>query len=171
VCDSLIGPTFSPKKREAPRRGHCTRKTKAAPGVSGSRAFTEVSAERAGSHICRHVKKSWHPAPSCRANHRIASPVFCAAIHPTQVLTIADPQKYFWRPPTSPKSPLCLTSLVSIDMDGGPDREHLILARTSEYFSPGDATSALRHVFISGKGVREYELWRQARGEREPRDK
>jgi len=57
VWHSLVGATCSAKKRQAPRRGHCTRKTKAEPGVLGSRVFTEASAERAGSHICRPVKK------------------------------------------------------------------------------------------------------------------
>ncbi len=93
VCHSLVGATCSAKKRQAPRRGHCTRKTKPEPGVLGSTVFTEASAERVGSHICRPVKKSWHATFHSITNGRSAPPAVNKAIDSALVLTIADPQK------------------------------------------------------------------------------
>jgi hypothetical protein len=93
VCHSLVGATCSAKKRHAPRRGHCTRKTKAERGVLGSRVFTEASAERTGSHICRPVKKSWQALSCSRCEPPDALRVVRGEVHLSLVLTIADPQK------------------------------------------------------------------------------
>jgi hypothetical protein len=73
--------------------GHYTRQTKAEPGVLGSRVFTEASAERVGSHICRPVKKSWHATFHSKTNGRSAPRAVHKAIDSVLVLTIADPQK------------------------------------------------------------------------------
>src|SRR5208283_2971586 len=67
VCHSSVGTTCAAKKRQAPRRGDCTRKAKAEPGVLGSGVFTEASTEQAGSHNCRPVKESWHAASASKS--------------------------------------------------------------------------------------------------------